>query len=176
MGKELLEKPLYIPKGEDGNSFLMANWVADFEYKEGEGVVEFYISPKLRPYLLMAKEKFLKYRLENILPLRSGYSIRLYEILKDWFELHQRYKSRAEKIIALEEFKRILEIPNSYQYGNSSGIKRRILQKAKEELEKNTDICFDFEEIKTGRKVTHIKFIIFKNAKNIQRVKIPIPF
>ena len=59
--KELLEKPIYIPKGdENDNSFLMLNWVASAEYIEGEGLVEFEISNKLRPYLLEAKEKFFK--------------------------------------------------------------------------------------------------------------------
>ncbi len=168
--KELLEKPLYIPKGKDenDNSFLMLNWVASAEYKEGEGVVEFEISNKLRPYLLEAQKKFLKYKLENILLLKSGYSIRLYEILKDWLELNTRYGNKAEKIISVNELRKILEIPQSYQYGNSSGIKKRILEKAKLELEKHTDIIFDFKEIKTGRKVTHLHFYIYQNPKNSQ--------
>ena len=163
--KELLEKPIYIPKGKtpDDNSFLMLNWVASAEYKEGEGIVEFEISNKLRPYLLEAKEKFLKYKLENILPLKSGYSIRMYEILKDWLELNSRYGNKAEKIIKVDELREILEIPKSYQY--SSGIKLRILNKAKKELAEHTDIIFDYEEIKTGRKVTHLKFIIQPNPK-----------
>ncbi len=168
--KELLEKPLYIPKGKDenDNSFLMLNWVASAEYKEGEGIVEFEISNKLRPYLLEAKEKFLKYKLENILSLRSSYSIRMYEILKDWLEMYSRYGNKAEKIILVDELRQMLEIPKSYQYGNSSGIKKRILEKAKSELEKNTDILFDYEEIKTGRKVTHLHFFIKENPKNAQ--------
>ena len=162
--KELLEKPIYIPKGKtpDDNSFLMLNWVASAEYKDGEGIVEFEISNKLRPYLLEAKEKFLKYKLENILPLKSGYSIRMYEILKDWLELNSRYGNKAEKIIKVDELREILEIPRSYQYGD---IKRRIIEKSKKELIEHTDIIFDYEEIKTGRKVTHIKFIIQPNPK-----------
>ena len=166
--KELLEKPIYIPKGKDvnDNSFLMLNWVASAEYKEGEGVVEFEISNKLRPYLLEAKEKFLKYKLENILPLKSSYVIRLYEILKDWLELNSRYGNKAEKIISLNEFREILEIPRSYQY--SSHIKKLILEKAKKEFEKHTDILFEYEEIKTGRKVTHLKFIIKPNPAKLQ--------
>jgi len=166
--KELLEKPIYIPKGKDvnDNSFLMLNWVASAEYKEGEGIVEFEISNKLRPYLLEAKEKFLKYKLENILPLKSSYVIRLYEILKDWFEMYSRYGTKAEKIVSLDEFREILEIPKSYQY--SSGIKQRILEKAKAEFEKHTDIIFDYEEIKTGRKVTHLKLLIRPNPAKIQ--------
>jgi len=167
--KELLEKPIHIPKGKtpDDNSFLMFNWVASAEYKEGEGIVEFEISNKLRPYLLEAQKKFLKYRLENILSLRSSYSIRMYELLKDWFEMYNRYGKKAEvPPISLNEFRHMLEIPKSYQY--SSGIKLRILEKAKKEFEKHTDILFDYEEIKTGRKVTHLKFIIRLNPAKLQ--------
>ncbi len=165
--KELLEKPLYIPKGEDenDNSFLMLNWVASTEYKEGEGIIEFEISNKLRPYLLEAKEKFLKYRLENILPLRSSYSIRMYEILKDWLEMYSRYGNKVEKIIPLDELRQILEIPKSYRYND---IKRFVLEKSKAELKENTDIVFDYKEIKTGRKVTHLHFFIRENPKNSQ--------
>jgi len=165
--KELLEKPIYIPKGknENDNSFLMLNWVASAEYKEGEGIVEFEISNKLRPYLLEAQKKFLKYRLENILSLRSSYSIRIYEILKDWFEMYSRYGSKAEKIINLKELREILEIPKSYRFND---IKRFILEKSKKELEAYTDIIFDYEEIKTGRKVTYLKFIIRPNPAKLQ--------
>ena len=160
--KELLEKPLHIPT-DDG--FIMCNWVSGGHYVENQGEVRFMIYPKLRPFLLEAQKKFLKYKLENILNLRSSYSIRLYEILKDWLELHKRYGNKAEKIVSLDEFRQILEIPRSYMFGD---IKRQILEKSKKEFEKNTDILFDYEEIKTARKVTHLKFFIRENKKNIQ--------
>jgi len=173
--KELLEKPLYIPKGND-NSFLMLNWVASAEYKEGEGLIEFEISNKLRPYLLEAQKKFLKYKLENILPLKSSYVIRIYEILKDWYETYNRYGNKAEKNISIDELKEMLEIPRSYQYGNSSGIKKRILEKSQIELKKDTDITFDFEEIKTGRKITHLKITIKENIKNTKTIQTKKPY
>jgi len=168
--KELLEKPIYIPKGKDkdDNSFLMLNWVASAEYKEGDGLVEFEISNKLRPYLLEAQKKFLKYKLENILPLRSSYSIRLYEILKDWYEMNKRYGNQAKKIIKVDELREMLEIPKSYRFND---VKRFVLNKTQTELETHTDIIFDFEEIKTGRRVTHLKIIIQDNPKKIQEVK-----
>ncbi len=161
--KELLEKPLYIPKGKDknDNSFLMLNWVASAEYLDGKGIIEFEISKKIRPYLLEAKEKFLRYRLENILPLKSSYSIRLYEILKDIYNLRTKFGNVAEEIIKVEELREMLKVPRSYQY--SSHIKKLILEKAKAELTEHTDIIFEYEEIKTGRKVTHLKFVIRKN-------------
>ena len=160
---DLLKNPLTIPLGDDKNSILKANWVSGAIYNEGE--VRFMIYPPLRPFLLEVKEKYLKYRLENILSLRSSYVIRLYEILKDWLELNKRYGNKAEKIISLDEFRQMLEIPKSYMFGD---IKRQILNKAKKELAEHTDILFDYEEIKTGRKVTHLKFIITENPKNAQ--------
>ena len=161
---DLLKNPLTIPLGDEKNSILKANWVSGAVYNEGE--VKFMIYPKLRPFLLEVKEKFLKYRLENILSLRSSYVIRLYEILKDWFELNNRYGNKTEKVISVDEFREMLEIPKSYQY--SSHIKKLILNKAKTELEKHTDIIFDFEEIKSGRKVTHLKFTIKPNPKKVK--------
>ena len=159
---DLLKNPLTIPLGDDKNSILKANWVSGAIYNDGE--VRFMIYPKLRTFLLEVKEKYLKYKLENILSLRSSYVIRLYEILKDYLELNKRYNRKAEKIISLDEFRQMLEIPKSYQY--SSHIKKLILEKAKEQLAKHTDIIFDYEEIKTSRKVTHLKFIIKDNKKN----------
>ena len=160
---DLLKNPLTIPLGDEKNSILKANWVSGAIYNEGE--VRFMIYPKLRPFLLEVKEKYLKYKLENILSLRSSYIIRLYEILKDWYEMYNRYGNKAEKIISLDEFRQMLEIPKSYQFGD---IKRRILEKAKIELAENTDILFDYKEIKTGRKITHLHFFITENPKNMQ--------
>ncbi len=160
---DLLKNPLTIPLGDDKNSILKANWVSGAIYNDGE--VRFMIYPPLRPFLLEVKEKYLKYRLENILSLRSSYVIRLYEILKDWLEMYSRQGRKAEKIITLDEFRQMLEIPRSYVYGM---LKKRILEKAKAELAEHTDILFDYEEIKTGRKVTHLHFYIRPNPKNIQ--------
>ena len=161
--EDFLKNPLKIPLNEEQTKFLMCNWVSSAIYDAGQ--VSFLVDKRLRPLLLEIKEKFLKYRLENILNLRSGYSIRMYEILKDWLELNNRYGNKAEKIVSLAEFREILEIPRSYKYGM---LKQRILEKAKTELEKHTDIIFEYEEIKTGRKVTHLKFLIKPNPAKMQ--------
>ncbi len=163
--EELLKKPLHI-KTDTG--WIMANWIADAEYKEGEGYISFTISKKLRPYLFLLQEKFLQYRIENILKLKSGYVIRIFEILKDWYNENTRYNKskKVEKIVKVDWIREVLEIPKSYQY--SSHIKKLIIEKARKQLKEKTDIVFDYEEIKTGRKVTHIKFIIEENPKNIE--------
>ena len=166
--EELLKKPLHI-KTDDG--WIKTNWISDAEYKEGEGCISFTISKKLRPILLAVQEKFLKYRIENILRLKSGYVIRFYEILKDWYNQSERYNGskKVEKIVEVRWLREILDIPDSYQY--SSGIKLRVIEKAKYQLREHTDIKFDYEEIKTGRKVTHLKFTIKSNSQEDRPAK-----
>ena len=159
--EELLNNPLKIPRDDGG--FLKANWVSDVEYIKGTGVISFTISHKLRPFLLEAQKKYLKYNLENILPLKSGYAIRLYEILKDIYNMQNRIKiNKVETIIEVDKLRDMLEVPNSYRFND---VKRFILEKSKKELKEHTDIKFTYTEIKTGRKVTHLKFFIYTNKK-----------
>ncbi len=163
--EELLRSPLKIPTKDGG--FLKFNWISSAQYHRGEGVISFKIDSDLRPYIFDLQERFLKYRIENILRLRSGYVIRLYEILKDWYNQVSRYDNskKVEKIIEVKWLREILEMPKSYPYGGSSGVRNRVIEKAKKELAEHTDIAFNYEEIKTGRKVTHLKFIIEENSK-----------
>jgi plasmid replication initiation protein len=163
---ELLSSPVRI-EDKEKKEWVAFNWISDAQYRDG--VISFSISQRLKPFVLDLKQKFLKYKLENILSLRGTYVIRLYEILKDKFNEQKRYNKKCEFILSVKELKEMLEIPKSYQY--SSHIKLRILKKAKKQFAIHTDITFNFEEIKTGRKVTHIKFIIKENSKTEKNSK-----
>jgi len=144
--------------------FAIFNFIASANY--ADGVLEIEFSHRLLRYLLEIKDKYLRYNIINIMSLSSKYVIRLYKILKDVFEKNTRYGNKVELELSIRELREKLEIPKSYQY--SSHIKKRILEKAKKELEEHTDIIFEYEEIKTGRKVTHLKFIIRPNPKKLK--------
>ncbi|MRB31447.1 RepB family plasmid replication initiator protein, partial [Bacillus thuringiensis] len=45
-------------------------------------------------------------------------------------------------------------------YPNYTNFKQRVLNPSQKELNQKTDISFEFEEIKSGRKVKKIRFII----------------
>ena len=167
---DIMRNPLFIPK--DNKGFLKVNWCSSIEYIENEGLIKFQISPKLFPYILDIKEKFLKYDLSNILLLRSDYSIRMYEWLKDEYNKHKRYNHNIEVVYKVDYLRDRFEIPKSYRWDN---IKDRILDKAREDLLKHTDIKFDWEvAAKVGKKISHIKFNIYPNSKNIKEdIKLP---
>ncbi|WP_461207647.1 replication initiation protein [Clostridium sp. DL1XJH146] len=152
--KELMQKVLEIEKEDD---IIQVAWISSAHYRKGTGTVELEFSPKLKPYMLGLKEFYTSYRLKNVLELKGKYSIRIYEILKS-----NEFKKIA--IIEVDELRKILKV-NSGSYLVYQNFKNRIILKAQKELKEKTDISFDFEEVKTGRKVTSIKFYIHKNNK-----------
>jgi plasmid replication initiation protein len=168
---EILSKPLHIPK-DDGKSFLKANWCSSIEYRDGEGIIEFQISPKIFPYILNLKNNYLKYNLCNILPLRSDYSIRLYEFLKDEYNKNGRYGRNAVAVFELDFLRDRFQIPDSYKFKD---IRVQILNKAQEDLLKHTDIKFEWEVASKIRKRVHsLKFKIYPNLKNAEEnIKLP---
>lgn len=129
---------------------LQMNWLASADYYKG--YIELELSVKLKPYLLQLKEHFTKYQLKNIIGLKSSYAIRIYEILKS----HQ-YK--GEVYFKLEDLKAVLGIPKS-KYSKYTNFRIKILEKSKEELNEKSDITFNFEPKKQGRKIIGIWFFI----------------
>lgn len=151
--KKLLSKPLEVPT-EDG--FIIANWFADIEYIKGQAKFKVSFSKKLKPYLLELKKRYVSYNLKNILPLTSSYSVRIYQMLKEYEKLKIRY-------IKVDELMDILQVPKSYKL--YSKFKQGILQVAEKELAEHTDICFTFEEEKEGRKVDKLILRIYPNKQ-----------
>jgi plasmid replication initiation protein len=168
---DIMSKPITIGK-KGTKDYLVCNWVSSCEYRDDENIIVFQISPKLFPYILDIKEKFLKYDLSNILPLKSDYSIRVYEWLKDEYNKHKRYNRSAEVVYEVDYLRDRFEIPKSYQWND---IKKRILDKAKKDLLEKCDIKFDWEvTAKIGKKTSHIKFKIYPNIENIkENIKLP---
>lgn len=140
---------------KDG-SFLKINWLASCYYKKGEGKIELEISQYMTPYLLDLKSHYTTYRLKNILPLRSGYSIRLYELLK-------QYETVGERYMTLDELRQKMEIPSD-EYRLYADFKRKVILHTQKELQKKTDLFFEFKEKKHVRRVIGIYFFIVPNV------------
>ena len=153
-----LQTRLVFIKTVDGND-LEAQWFGATEYEKGSpspGMIEFEISRKLLPYLLQLKGHFTSYKLKNIFRLQSAHTIRIYELLK-------QYEKIGERRMGLKELKLSLGIEKLKTYRLYGNIKEKIMLRAQKELLEKTDISFSFEEIKEGRKVTALRFIIKRN-------------
>ena len=125
------------------------------ENKENQ-YIEIEFNEALKPHLLELKEKFLKYDISNVIDLQSTYSFRMYEILKS----HEYQKSIEFDIEYLRD---VLEAHNIYKAYKD--FKRRIIDKAQEDLMKFCDIYFTYDEKKglKGKKIQSLLFHIYKN-------------
>jgi hypothetical protein len=81
----------------------------------------------------------------------------------------KQYLFKGERVETVDNLKYMLEVEKEYERYND--FKRFVILKVQKELEEKTDICFDFEEQKTGRAITHIRFIIKQIKLNSEQDK-----
>ncbi len=133
---------------------IVTSWIASYKYPHNKGWIEFEFSSNLESELLRLKEQFTQYYLKNVAKLKSQYSIRLYELLRQYAGVGQRKESIANLRAMFG-----LEINEYKLYGH---LKSRILEPSYKEIIQKTDIEFDWEPIKEARKVVGILFYNIK--------------
>jgi len=130
--------------------------------RAGQEYIKISFHPKMKPYLLQLKSQFTMYDVRNILKLPSVYSIRIYELLK-------QYERIGKRTIEIGELKEMLGITDEYPlYAN---FKQRVISKAQRDLKKHTDISFTYKQIKKGRAVHKLTFFIAENTPNRDKKK-----
>ncbi len=147
--KKLLTRAFSIKMPD---ALLQIGWLSSAKYLDGQGIVELCFDPQLKPFLLQLKDRFTSYKLKNVIQLRSSFSIRIYELLK-------QYEKLGERTFLLDNLRECLGLEES-QYKLYGDFKRKIILVAQAELAEKTDLSFDFEEIKISRRVGKIRFII----------------
>jgi Initiator Replication protein len=160
----LLDKRVIVSyKDDTGRRMVLeTNLVAGFSKPEklikNEPVfINITFHPQLKPFLLQLQRDFTKVDLRNYKFLRTGTSIRLYHLLKQYFG---RRQYNVE--VPLEELKEMLGVANKYDlYGH---FKAAVLEEAQKRLVETTDISFAYQEVKVGKKVAAIVFHIKENA------------
>ncbi len=133
--------------------------------------------PDMKPYLLSLKSQFTTYDVKNILKLPSAYSIRLYELLKQYEKIGQRkfdLMELKEIIGAIEEIDNNGKKSLKDNYPLFGNFKQRVLNKAQKDLKAYTDIFFEFEPLKRGRRVVGLMFKIYKNKAEKEVSKITV--
>lgn len=143
---------------ENGDE-VQTGWLSSAIYRKGKGSVELRFDPVLKPYLLQLKKFFTSYELGNILHLNGMYSIRIYELLK-------QYEKIGRREFKLEDLRHVLGIDSEYrQYRD---FKKWVLLPSEKEISEKTDITYSVVEAKRGRKVIGLTFVINGNDQKSQ--------
>jgi len=149
----LMKKVLVIKRPEE-RTLTQVNWINYAHYEEGTGKIQLAFSDVMKPFLLHLKGQFTAIEVTDLMQFKSIHAIRIYELLK-------QYETIGERVLSIEEIKQCCGIIGKLkQYIE---FERCLLLIAQREIDAKSDISFEFERIKRGRKIVAIKFIINNN-------------
>lgn len=152
-----------VIKIEDDNGDVeQFHFVTYSKTKNANGTIAMRFVPELKPHLIELKAHFTSFYDFNVLFLKSAFSMRIYEFLCQYVKIGHR-------TMEVEEIKRKLQISNKYR--SYYTFKQKVLVKAQEDLKEHTDISFEFEEIKQGKRVNEIKFTIHRKRSTVSYQK-----
>lgn len=132
--------------------------------KYNEGLLNFKLSDEFKECIFKLERQFTKYLMKNVRPMKSVYSIRLYELLK-------QYESIGSRSFEIKELITLLQSPE-YRY---SLLDHNVLKKAKEEINTHSDIKISYKPKRKGRAYQSIEFIIEINQskEGMEEVELP---
>lgn len=157
--KKLKETPITVLKlnGET----IEASWIAGFRYPRNKGYLDIEISAMLEPELLQLRNNFTQYHLRNVVRLKGGHTIRIYELILQY--ANSRTQSRE---IPIDTLRLIAGLePNEYKV--TRDIFQRIIIPAHKEICTKTDLTFDYRPIKESRQIVAVEFYNIQQKEDI---------
>lgn len=132
------------------------NWFDRVKYFIDEGRIEAQFTLSVQVRLAGMIEQFTTIDLFAVNKLRSFYSIRLYELLS-------QFESKEHRRMSVDDFRHSMDCVNINP--QTKDLKRRILNPAIKELNKQSDMDCSVKDIKKGRLITHFDFTFKKKPQ-----------
>jgi len=160
----LMSKHLRI-FSDKNSSLIKIGWISFCSYDQNEGVINIRFDPKLKEFLLGLKEFYTSYKIVNVIKLKSTYSIRMYELLK-------QYEKIKHRDFTLNELRDILQVNEKYKRWDN--FKNKVLNVAQSELKKHTDISYEFMPLGSSKPIEKLRFYINSNENKYSSSKIEL--
>lgn len=152
--KKLRDKSVWVtlPDGTE----TTVSWINKVYTNKRSGHAKIRFDEDMAPYLFELCANTTRYELLNVLPMKSKYSVRMYEICRSWAGL----KSHTYKI---EDLRSMLMIPEN-ELVRYPDFRRYVLEISQKEINEHTDLNVYFEPITKGRKVIQIRIHISEKS------------
>lgn len=141
---------------EKRGAVVKRRWLIEVEYGAKNGSLAYHYNPLIKEQLQNMAKRFTSYFLSNVANMKSAYSMRIYEIAVMYLNASCKQKTIFSKRI--DELKHHLGISDKYKQVFS--LKARVLEPARKEINKNSDITLGYEVIKLGHSPQEIKFTV----------------
>lgn len=153
--KRLMQRAIEIYDPEK-KEWLQVSWLSSIKYQSTKGSVLLRFDPELKPYLLKLKGHFTKLEVTDLLQLKSIYSIKIFELLK-------QYEAIGKRTISVDDLRAYCGIQKG-KYRNYNAIKLYVIERAAAEINAKTEYEIDYKEIKESRKIVDLEWIIKKKT------------
>jgi plasmid replication initiation protein len=143
----------------DGNAKV--RWL-QLEASYSDGSIRLLFSDVIKHYLAQLGGHYTKYELKYVANLSSAYAVRIYEFLAA-----EQFMSRKLEISLIDLRERLQLDAKHDLFGN---LNSRVIAPAIEQINQHSNLVVKYDSIKTGRKVTGLKFsFTFKKGMEPKR-------
>jgi len=142
---ESLENKKFIY--EDDKTWEVIRIISEPKIDKYKEYASFRINPKIVNAFLDFSKGFSKYELVTAMQFESVYAMRFYELLSN---------QKTSIVYSVANLKIMFQIEDKYKL--TADFFRYVIEPAKKELDKASPYSFEYTPIKTGRKITSIKF------------------
>lgn len=136
----------------------LVSWFEIVRTNKNSGNFTIAFHPDMMPYLLeLARQReegggfYTQYTFFYVLPMKSQYAVRLYELLKSY------QKNNTEWWFVIDELKRLLDCQN---YKGFKDFRVNVLEPAMREINEFSDLKIRYETEKDGRRIAIVTFLM----------------
>lgn len=156
MTDDIIKNPVFIKEVDRKQvKWIKIPWVTRCEYNSDVGV-SIRLNDDLKPFLLKLKEHYTQYSLDNILTMKSTYSIRIFELLQEKIKSRMIGRAGEDVKISVQEIRECCDCEDKYQSFNN--FKTRVIDAACKEINALTMYRVKYNYLKDGRTVIAILF------------------
>lgn len=137
------------PNGDGRAKVRLTRWVQEVVYQETLGTVAVRFSQPMVPYLSQLTEQFTRYALADVAKMTSAHAVRLYELLAQW-------RGSGKREVEIDWLREAFQLGSKYPAVKD--FKRWVIQPAVEQINEHSPLWVEWEQRKTGRKITHLSF------------------
>jgi plasmid replication initiation protein len=152
---KLWKREILIDPSDPGS---MVRWISKKAYFTSKGSVNIAFSAQLMPYITELKSRFTSYKLRDVARFKNSYSIRVYELLV-------QFKNNHERRISVLDFRDMLDLGE--KYSTIKDLKKRIVMPALDDINEYSNVKAELDQEKKGKDITHLifKYSVKKEAE-----------
>lgn len=167
--ESLQDKKPYIIKND---SYIRTQWYS-IQGKLDMSEITLKVDEDVFEYVQSLDKNFTGLRLDSLYAFKSFYSMRIYELIKQWSKTKSEipYKLQTLKeLLGVEvrtEIVKGVEKEVNKSYNNFNNFDKYILKKAVEEINAKSEIKVTYQPVKEGRKVEGVLFYVEDNTTRV---------